>query len=147
MKAIRASEFGGPEVLKLVDLPEPPSPQPGEVLARVKAAGVNPSLTCDLAPNQTESRNHSIFRPFAVQICAESSQLKLGDFHGAVEQPTRLRFRKELIGGSPELDQSPTGPRLSLPKGVPQTQLRPNQLLHSCPFGNCVSINSDIFAR
>jgi NADPH2:quinone reductase len=42
MKAICVSEFGGPEVLKLEDLPDPPPPQSGEVLIRVKAAGVNP---------------------------------------------------------------------------------------------------------
>jgi NADPH:quinone reductase len=41
MKAIRVSEFGGPEVLKLVDVPEP-KPEAGQVLARVKAAGLNP---------------------------------------------------------------------------------------------------------
>lgn len=42
MKAIRVSEFGGPEVLKLEDTPDPRPPQPGEVLIRVNAAGVNP---------------------------------------------------------------------------------------------------------
>jgi len=41
MKAIRVSEFGGPEVLKLVDVPEP-KPEAGQVLVRVKAAGLNP---------------------------------------------------------------------------------------------------------
>jgi NADPH2:quinone reductase len=41
MKAIRVSEFGGPEVLKLVDVPDP-KPDAGQVLVRVKAAGINP---------------------------------------------------------------------------------------------------------
>jgi NADPH:quinone reductase len=41
MKAIRVSEFGGPEVLKLQDVPDP-KPDSGQVLVRVKAAGVNP---------------------------------------------------------------------------------------------------------
>ena len=41
MKAIRVSAFGGPEVLKVEDVPAP-KPQAGEVLVRVKAAGVNP---------------------------------------------------------------------------------------------------------
>ena len=41
MKAIRVSAFGGPEVLKLEDVPDP-RPGSGEVLVRVKAAGVNP---------------------------------------------------------------------------------------------------------
>jgi len=41
MKAIRVSAFGGPEVLKVEDVPAP-KPQAGEVLVRVRAAGVNP---------------------------------------------------------------------------------------------------------
>ena len=41
MKAIRVSAFGGPEVLKVEDVPDP-RPQAGEVVVRVKAAGVNP---------------------------------------------------------------------------------------------------------
>src|ERR1044071_22023 len=41
MKAIRIHECGGPEVLKLEDVPEP-SPAPGQVLVRVRAVGVNP---------------------------------------------------------------------------------------------------------
>ena len=42
MKAICVSEFGGPEVLKLEDMPDPRPPQSGEVLVSVNAAGVNP---------------------------------------------------------------------------------------------------------
>ena len=41
MKAIVVREFGGPEVMKLEDLPEP-SPGPGQVTIRVRAVGVNP---------------------------------------------------------------------------------------------------------
>jgi NADPH:quinone reductase len=41
MKAIRVGEFGGPEVLKIADLPDL-KPDAGQVLVRVKAAGVNP---------------------------------------------------------------------------------------------------------
>jgi NADPH:quinone reductase len=41
MKAIRVHEFGGPEVLKLEEVPTP-KPGPGELLVRVHAAGVNP---------------------------------------------------------------------------------------------------------
>jgi len=42
MKAVQFSEFGGPEVLQLVDLPDP-RPGPGQVRIAVRAAGVNPS--------------------------------------------------------------------------------------------------------
>lgn len=44
MKAIRVEEFGGPEVMKLVELPRP-QPGPGQVLVRMHAAGVNPVET------------------------------------------------------------------------------------------------------
>lgn len=40
MKAIQISEFGGPEVMGLVDLPEP-VPGPGEKLVRITRTGVN----------------------------------------------------------------------------------------------------------
>ena len=40
MKAIQISEAGGPDVLKLVELPIP-EPGPGQVLLRVEATGVN----------------------------------------------------------------------------------------------------------
>jgi NADPH:quinone reductase-like Zn-dependent oxidoreductase len=42
MQAIRAYDYGGPEVLKLEQAPRP-EPQSGEVLIRMMAAGVNPA--------------------------------------------------------------------------------------------------------
>ena len=42
MKAVRFSQFGSPEVLEIVDLPDP-HPVPGQVRIAVRAAGVNPS--------------------------------------------------------------------------------------------------------
>ena len=41
MKAIQVQQFGGPEVLELKEIPTP-KPGRGEVLVKVKAAGVNP---------------------------------------------------------------------------------------------------------
>jgi NADPH:quinone reductase len=44
MKAIRVHEFGGPDVLKLEEVPTP-KPTAGQVLVRIHAAGVNPYET------------------------------------------------------------------------------------------------------
>lgn len=40
MKAIRVHSFGGPEVLRYEDVPDP-EPKPGEALVKIEAAGVN----------------------------------------------------------------------------------------------------------
>jgi NADPH:quinone reductase-like Zn-dependent oxidoreductase len=44
MRAIIQDTFGGPEVLRLADVPEP-APLPTEVIVRVKAIGINPVET------------------------------------------------------------------------------------------------------
>jgi NADPH2:quinone reductase len=44
MKSIRVHSFGGPEQLKLEEVPDP-QPAPGQVVVRVHAAGVNPVET------------------------------------------------------------------------------------------------------
>jgi NADPH:quinone reductase-like Zn-dependent oxidoreductase len=44
VKAVAVTEYGGPEVLRLVDLPEPHA-GPGQVRIRVHAAVVNPADT------------------------------------------------------------------------------------------------------
>jgi NADPH2:quinone reductase len=41
MKAIRVKEFGGPEVMQLVEVPDP-KPTGAQVVVRMRAAGVNP---------------------------------------------------------------------------------------------------------
>ena len=40
MRAIRIHAFGGPDVLKFEEVPDP-APGPGEAVVRVEAAGVN----------------------------------------------------------------------------------------------------------
>jgi NADPH2:quinone reductase len=44
MKAIRVEQFGEPEVMKLLEVPQP-KPGPGQVLVRIHAVGINPVET------------------------------------------------------------------------------------------------------
>lgn len=44
MKAIRVHQFGGPEVLKIEEVPDP-QPGPGQVVVDIRAVGVNPVET------------------------------------------------------------------------------------------------------
>jgi NADPH:quinone reductase len=44
MKAIRVHKFGGPEVMQIEEVPTP-KPAPGQVLVKIRAAGVNPADT------------------------------------------------------------------------------------------------------
>jgi len=62
MKVIGLTRFGGPEVLEIIDLPEP-HPGPGEVRVRVHAAAVNPS---DLAVRASgyQGRMASLPKPY-----------------------------------------------------------------------------------
>jgi NADPH:quinone reductase-like Zn-dependent oxidoreductase len=45
MRVVGVLEFGGPEALEVVEVPDPPPPGPGEVKVRVHAATVNPTDT------------------------------------------------------------------------------------------------------
>ena len=41
MKAVQFSEFGGPEVLEIVEVPDP-EPAPGQIRVKAQASGINP---------------------------------------------------------------------------------------------------------
>jgi NADPH:quinone reductase-like Zn-dependent oxidoreductase len=62
MKAIGLTEFGGPEVLKVVDLPDP-QPAPGEVRIRVHAAAVNPADITFRTGGRAARGGLSLFEP------------------------------------------------------------------------------------
>lgn len=58
MRVIGLTEFGGPEVLRVIEVPDP-VPGPGEVRVRVHAAAVNPTdlmLRAGLAPEWFDGR-------------------------------------------------------------------------------------------
>ncbi|KJS56400.1 NADP-dependent oxidoreductase [Streptomyces rubellomurinus] len=86
MRAMVQQEFGGPEVLRLVEA-ERPKPLGGEVLVRVKAAGVNP---VDLA-----------VRSGALPLLGEPAFTVGWDISGVVEEAgpgARYRVGEEVYG-------------------------------------------------
>ena len=86
MKAIVVHEYGGPEVLKFEEYPDP-VPGPGEVLVRVAAASVNPidykrraGLTKDFYP---------IHFPGLIGVDMAGTVVKVGPGVEALQSATR----------------------------------------------------------
>jgi len=75
MKAIVVHEYGGPEVLKLEEYPDPVA-GPGEVLVRVAAAGVNP-LDCKRRAGLTDDY-YPIKFPGLIGVDMSGTVVKIG---------------------------------------------------------------------
>ena len=59
-RAVRFNNYGGLEVLQVVEV-DRPEPEPGKVLVRVKAAGINPgesSIRSDPAKEEAAMEEH-----------------------------------------------------------------------------------------
>ena len=94
MRAVQIDEFGGPEVLKIVDLPIP-EPAEGEVLVRVARAGMNFADT-----HQRENKYLARFElPLVLggEVAGTDADgrrvVSLLRSGGYAEQPRRLRTR------------------------------------------------------
>jgi NADPH2:quinone reductase len=96
MKAIRVHEFGGPEVMRLEDLREL-RPAPGQVLVRVKAAGVNPTDTYTRAG---ASRKPSL--PYTPGIDAAGVVESIGENITAVRAGQRVYVSGTISGAYAE---------------------------------------------
>ena len=80
MKAVRVHEYGGPEVLRYEDAPQP-SPGRGEVLIRIAASGVN-FIDVQVIPLGCILSNH---------VNVVSKSLRGHTFYEYVSAPCRLR--------------------------------------------------------
>ena len=84
MKRILVREFGGPEVLRLEDADDP-KPQAGQVLIRVKAAGINPYETYERAGKYGAKGKQPPFTPgsdaagVVVAVGPDVTSFKKGD--------------------------------------------------------------------
>src|SRR5437588_6354306 len=95
MKAMRAHQAGGPELLKLEDAPDP-QPQAGQVSIRVRAAGINPA---DLV--RLSGRLGPVPFPYVpgTDVCGEIEKAGAGVTH--LKSGDRV-FGRALAGGYAE---------------------------------------------
>ena len=97
MKAILVHEFGGPEVLKLAEVPTP-GPGAGQVLVRIHAAGVNPYDT------YMRTGNYSIKPPLPYTPGSDGAGLieAVGEGVTRVKPGDRVYTAKTLTGAYAE---------------------------------------------
>ncbi|HEV3321637.1 MAG TPA: zinc-binding dehydrogenase [Solirubrobacteraceae bacterium] len=103
MRAIQMSEFGGPEVLKLVELPDP-HPAPEEVLIRVTRAGINFA--------DTHTRTNSYVRKATLPLVPG------GEVAGVREDTGERVVALTGSGGYAEYAVAPAAHVFAIPDGV-----------------------------
>jgi NADPH:quinone reductase len=108
MRAIQIEEFGGPELMELVDLPVP-EPGDGEVLIRVTRAGINFA--------DTHQRENAYIRKFELPL------IPGGEVAGVVERGAGFEPGQRVIamtgaGGYAEYVAAPAEATFPIPDGV-----------------------------
>jgi NADPH:quinone reductase len=114
MKAIRVSEYGGPEVLKLEEIPTP-EPGSGEALVRVRAAGVN------FIDVYQRTGRYPLTLPFTPGNEAAGTVEAVGDGVDEVRPGDRVAFAMQ-IGAYAEAVAVPAWKLVPLPEGVDERQ-------------------------
>jgi NADPH:quinone reductase-like Zn-dependent oxidoreductase len=111
MKAMRAHQFGGPEVLRLEEAPDP-QVQPGQVQIRVRAAGINPA---DLV--RLSGRLQSLPLPYipGTDVCGEVENVGPGVTH--VKRGDRV-FGRAFAGGYAEKTCLTAAEAIALPANL-----------------------------
>jgi NADPH:quinone reductase len=98
MKAVRVSAYGGPDVLKLEEIPTP-RPGPGQVLVRNHAVGVNPVDT--YLRSNTDNRGPRL--PYTPGSDAAGLVESVGTGVTAVKPGDRVYFGDSISGAYAEL--------------------------------------------
>jgi NADPH:quinone reductase-like Zn-dependent oxidoreductase len=132
MKAIVVHEYGGPEVLKFEDYPDP-VPGPGEVLVRVAAASVNPidykrraGLTKDFYPIQFPGLIGVDLSGTVVKVGPEVEDFTVGDRVFAMADNT---YAELCVVKADVLADIPEGLDLIEAAALPLVTVTGNQLL------------------
>ena len=103
MRAIQIEEFGGPDVLRLADLPVP-EPGDGEVLIRVSAVGVNYA--------DTHQRTNDYLAPYELPLVPG------GEVAGVREDTGERVVAMTGTGGYAEYATAPAALTFPIPEGV-----------------------------
>ncbi len=103
MRAIQMTEFGGPEVLRPVDIPRP-QPAPGEVLIGVTRAGINFA--------DTHTRTNSYLRKATLPLVPG------GEVAGVREDTGERVVALTGVGGYAEYAVAPAAHVFAIPEGV-----------------------------
>jgi NADPH2:quinone reductase len=103
MRAIQVKEFGGPEVLELVEL-DKPEPKDGEVLIKVEHAGINFA--------DTHQRENSYLQKFEVPLVPG------GEVAGVREDTGERVIAMIGTGGYAEYATAPAANVIPVPEGV-----------------------------
>jgi NADPH:quinone reductase len=113
MKAIRVSEYGGPSVLKVEDVPAP-QPGAGQVLVRNHAVGINPVDT--YLRSNTDNRGPKL--PYTPGSDAAGVIEAVGSGVTAVKPGDRVYFGGSLTGAYAEMSLCDQGQVHPLPGNV-----------------------------
>jgi NADPH2:quinone reductase len=112
MKAIRVHQFGGPEVLRWEEVPDP-KPGPSQVLIRTRAVGVNPVETY-----MRSGANPKLALPYTPGTDAAGEVLAAGDAARSWTAGTRVYTSGSVSGTYAELVLCEKSDVHPLPDGV-----------------------------
>jgi NADPH:quinone reductase-like Zn-dependent oxidoreductase len=120
MRAVTFSSFGGPEVLEVIDLPEP-APGPGEVRIHVAAATVNPTDVGFRSGRQAVQLGSDVRPPYipgmelagTVDLVGPGANWQIGQLVMAIVMP-----RRPAGGAMAEEVVVPADSVAELPKGA-----------------------------
>ena len=111
MRAIRLTATGGPEVLELVDLPDP-SPGPGQVLVRQTAIGVN------YIDTYHRSGLYPLRLPSGLGMEGAGEVVSVGEGVTRFSPGDRVAFASGPIGAYAELHAVDAARAVAIPEGV-----------------------------
>lgn len=136
MKVIGVTEFGGPEALRVHDVPEP-HPGPGEARIKVAAASVNPTDTVVRAGvrgrgDQQPPHIPGMDAAGVIDEVGEDSRWQVGDLVMAIALPFgehRGAYAEYLVGPDDSMARSPAGMDLPHAATLPMNGLTAMQIL------------------